>query len=61
VRLYALVLEQQARLTRADAASNLVLLRYAERVAELEAQNASLRLERGQLRAALDAERQSVS
>jgi hypothetical protein len=60
VRLYARVLEQQARLSRADAASNLVLLRYAERVAELEAANASLRLERGQLRAALDAERQSV-
>lgn len=56
VRLYARVLEMQDRLTRADAASNLVLLRYAERVAELEAANASLRLERGQLRAALDAE-----
>jgi hypothetical protein len=57
VRLYARVLEMQDRLTRADAASNLVLLRYAERLAELEAANASLRLERGQLRAALDAER----
>jgi Methyltransferase domain len=57
VRLYARVLELQARLTRADAASNLVLLRYAERIAELEAANASLRLERGQRRAALDAAR----
>jgi Methyltransferase domain len=55
VRLYALVLELQDRLTRADAASNLVLLRYAERVAALEAENASLRLERGRLRAELDA------
>jgi hypothetical protein len=54
VRLYARVLEMQDRLNRADAASNLVLLRYAERVAELEAENASLRLERGHLRAALD-------
>jgi hypothetical protein len=61
VRLYARVLEMQDRLTRADAATNLVLLRYAERVAELEAANASLRLERGQLRAALDAERGSVT
>jgi hypothetical protein len=57
VRLYARVLELQDRLTRADPASNLVLLRYAERLADLEAENASLRLERGQLRAALDAER----
>jgi hypothetical protein len=32
-----------------------VLLRYAERLADLEAENASLRLERGQLRAAVDA------
>jgi hypothetical protein len=56
LKLYTRVLEQQARLSRADAASNLVLLRYAERVAELEAANASLRLERGRLRAALDAE-----
>jgi hypothetical protein len=57
VRLYAQVLEQQARLSRADAATNQVLLRYAERMAELEAANASLRLERGRLREALDAER----
>jgi hypothetical protein len=55
VRLYARVLELQDQLTRADSASNLVLLGYAERIAELEAQNASLRLERGRLRAAIDA------
>jgi hypothetical protein len=61
VRLYTRVVEIQGRLSRADAASNHVLLRYAERIAELEAANASLRLERGQLRAALDAERESVS
>jgi regulator of replication initiation timing len=61
VRLYAQVLEMQHRLTRADAATNRVLLGYAERLAELEAANASLRLERGQLRAALDAERSSQS
>jgi hypothetical protein len=52
-RLYARVLELQDRLARADAASNLVMLRYAERLADLEAENASLRLERGRLRAAL--------
>jgi hypothetical protein len=57
VRLYARVLELQDRLTRADSTSNLVLLRYAERLADLEAENASLRLERGRLRAALDAAR----
>jgi hypothetical protein len=55
VSLYARVLELQDRLSRADSASNLVLLRYAERLADLEAENASLRLERGRLRAALDA------
>ena len=55
LRLYMRVLEQQDRLGRADPAANLVLLRYAERLADLEAENASLRLERGQLRAALDA------
>jgi hypothetical protein len=49
------VLELQDRLGRADPASNLVLLRYAERLADLEAENASLRLERGHLRAAADA------
>jgi hypothetical protein len=54
VSLYARVLELQDRLGRADAASNLVLLRYAERLAELEAENASLRLERGRLRAEVD-------
>jgi hypothetical protein len=53
--LYTRVLELQDRLGRADPASNLVLLRYAERLADLEAENASLRLERGQLRAAVDA------
>jgi hypothetical protein len=61
VRLYARVLEMQGRLMQADSATNMVLLRYAERIAELEAANASLRLERGRLRAALDAERESVS
>ena len=55
LRLYMRVLELQDRLGRADPASNLVLLRYAERLADLEAENASLRLERGHLRAALDA------
>jgi hypothetical protein len=54
VRLYTRVLELQDELTRADPVANLVLLRYAERLAALEAENASLRLERGQLRAALD-------
>jgi hypothetical protein len=54
LRLYMRVLEVQDRLGRADPASNLVLLRYAERLADLEAENASLRLERGHLRAALD-------
>jgi hypothetical protein len=54
LRLYMRVLELQDRLGRADPASNLVLLRYAERLADLEAENASLRLERGHLRAALD-------
>jgi hypothetical protein len=57
LRLYMRVLELQDRLGRADPASNLVLLRYAERLADLEAENASLRLERGHLRAALDSER----
>jgi hypothetical protein len=57
VRLYARVLELQGAGVRADSASNLVLLRYAERLADLEAQNASLRLERGRLRAELDAAR----
>jgi hypothetical protein len=57
VRLYARVLELQGARTRVDSASNLVLLRYAERLAELEAENASLRLERGRLRAELDAAR----
>jgi hypothetical protein len=55
LRLYMRVLEMQDRLGRADPASNLVLLRYAERLADLEAENASLRLERGHLRAAVDA------
>ena len=54
LRLYARVLELQARLGGADPTANLVLLRYAERLADLEADNASLRLERGRLRAALD-------
>ena len=57
VRLYARVLELQGARTRVDSASNLVLLRYAERLAALEAENASLRLERGRLRAELDAAR----
>src|SRR3954471_12812060 len=55
LRLYMRVLELQDRLGRADPASNQVLLRYAERLADLEAENASLRLERGHLRAAVDA------
>jgi hypothetical protein len=57
VRLYARVLELQGARTRLDAGANLVMLRYAERLAELEAENASLRLERGRLRAELDAAR----
>jgi hypothetical protein len=61
VRLYTRVLELQDRLTRADPAANLVLLRYAERLADLEAENASLRLERGRLRAALDAARAAAA
>jgi hypothetical protein len=60
-RLYARLLELQDRLTRAEPASNLVLLRYAERLADLEAENASLRLERGRLRAALDAARAAAT
>jgi hypothetical protein len=54
LRLYMRVLEQQDRLGRADPARNLVLLRYAERLADLEAENAALRVERGHLRAAVD-------
>lgn len=54
VELYARVLELQDRLARADRGTNRVLLGYAQRLAELEAENASLRLERGRLRAALD-------
>jgi hypothetical protein len=59
--LYAQLLELQDRLGRAEPASNLVLLRYAERLADLEAENASLRLERGRLRAALDAARATAA
>lgn len=54
VELYARLLEFQDRLARADSGTNRVLLGYAHRLAELEAENASLRLERGRLRAALD-------
>ncbi len=57
VRLYARILEMQSELARADPGSNRVLLRYAERIADLEAENASLRLERGRLRSAVDAAR----
>jgi Methyltransferase domain len=57
VRLYARVLELQGARAQVDSASNRVLLRYAERLAELEAENASLRLERGRLRAELDVAR----
>jgi hypothetical protein len=60
VRLYARVLELQGGRARVDSASNLVLLRYAERLAALEAENASLRLERGRLRAELDAARDAA-
>jgi hypothetical protein len=56
VHLYVRVLELERRAAHADAVSNRVLLRYAERIADLEAENASLRLERARLRAAADAE-----
>jgi hypothetical protein len=55
VELYSLVLQLQDRGGRADRGTNRVLLGYAERLAALEAENASLRLERGHLRAAVDA------
>jgi hypothetical protein len=55
--LYALVLELQDSARMRDLGSDRVLLRYAERLADLEAENASLRLERGRLRQALDAAR----
>jgi hypothetical protein len=55
VQLYTRVLELQDLAARADRGLNRVLLGYAQRLAALEAENASLRLERGRLRAALDA------
>jgi hypothetical protein len=55
--LYARVLELQDGARRVDLAPDRMMLRYAERLAELEAENASLRLERGRLRAAVDATR----
>jgi hypothetical protein len=54
LELYKLVLGLQDRETRVDAGTNRVLLGYAHRLAALEAQNASLRLERGRLRSELD-------
>jgi hypothetical protein len=55
LELYVRVLELQDRAARADRGVNRVLLGYAQRLAALEAENASLRLERGRLRSALDA------
>jgi hypothetical protein len=55
IELYVRVLELQDQAARADRGVNRVLLGYAERLAALEAENASLRLERGRLRSALDA------
>lgn len=52
--LYMRVLELQDHGARADGGTNRVLLGYAQRLAELEAENASLRLERARLREALD-------
>jgi hypothetical protein len=57
VELYVRVLELQDLAARADRGVNRVLLGYAQRLAALEAENASLRLERGRLRSALDAAR----
>jgi hypothetical protein len=57
LELYARVLELQDRAARADSGTNRVLLGYAQRLAVLEAETASLRLERGRLRSALDAAR----
>jgi methyltransferase family protein len=54
VELYVRVLEQQDLLMRAGRGTNRVLLGYAQRLAELEAENASLRLERARLRETLD-------
>lgn len=54
LKLYARVLDLQARGMSVDRGTNRVLLGYAERLATLEAENASLRLERGRLREALD-------
>ena len=53
--LYQRVLDLQAELGRVDGGRDRVLMRYAERLGELEAQNAELRLERGRLMAQLDA------
>ncbi|MEA2466052.1 MAG: hypothetical protein QOJ57_178 [Thermoleophilaceae bacterium] len=55
VKLYLRVLELQTRGMQVDRGTNRVLLGYAERLAELEAENASLRLERGRLREEIDA------
>jgi hypothetical protein len=57
VELYVRVLELQDRAARADRSKNRVLLGYAQRLGALEAENASLRLERGRLLEALDAAR----
>jgi hypothetical protein len=55
VKLYLRVLELQTRGMQVDRGTNRILLGYAERLAELEAENASLRLERGRLREEIDA------
>jgi hypothetical protein len=57
LELYVRVLELQDHATRADGRTNRVLLGYAQQLAALEAETASLRLERGRLRSALDAAR----
>ncbi|MEA2459072.1 MAG: hypothetical protein QOC95_2044 [Thermoleophilaceae bacterium] len=55
VKLYSALLGAQHHRRSVDRSANRVLLGYAERLAELEAENTSLRLERGKLRAAIDA------
>ena len=61
VELYSAVLELQEAARELDAGRDRVLLRYATRLGDLEAENAALRLERARLREALDASSAGLS